>query len=246
MSQQFLGDLGKLDVLRFEKLYGQAGYWIGFRKNASDMALRKAEEDLLLHLLSGASEDLSAELLEKLLPVWEVDFGGGERELKDSLRQKCRDIVAPKAAKQALSFLTRDGGIRSLTEARRFKGPMYCLFDPDSPVWTTDVRKELIELINKSSTDPIIYSNAGDLFDLIVLALRGSSDSPIDPSSAIRLISVQEFTAALWKAVTENPIQYRMQMVYVNARQLFIQNGVSEEILVLTDELRARAEENSA
>ena len=44
MSEQFLGDLGKLDAERVGKLYGQATYWIGFRKNVGDLALRSQEE----------------------------------------------------------------------------------------------------------------------------------------------------------------------------------------------------------
>ena len=245
MVKQFLGDLGYLDATRFEKLYGQVSYWIGFRKNPADLALRNEEEASLLELISNPPAELSIELLEKLLPVWDVDFGGGERELRAALRGKCRDIIALKAAKEAISFMSREGGVRSLTEPRRFGGVKYCLFNADSPVWTTDLRNELIELIRKGPPDSVVYSNASDLFDLIILALRRSGDSPIDVSNATRLASTQEFIAALWNAVTARPIQYRMQMSYVNARQLLVQNGASEAILTLTDELKLRAGESS-
>jgi hypothetical protein len=88
MIEQFLGDLGKLDAERVGKLYGQATYWIGFRKNSGDLALRNQEGCLLLKLLSRASEQLSTELLEKFLPAFDVDSGDGAFQLREELREK--------------------------------------------------------------------------------------------------------------------------------------------------------------
>jgi hypothetical protein len=245
MVEQFLGDLGKLDAERVGKLYGQATYWIGFRKNPGDLALRNQEKSLLLKLLSGASEQLSTELLENFLPAFDVDFGDGSLQLKEDLREKCGEAVAPKAAKEAISFITREGGIQSLTERGRFATVKYCLFKSDSPVWKTHLRNELIALIRKGRDDSTIYSNVSDLFDLMMRGLRRGIDTLIDLSDVVALLSNHEFTKVLWETVTSRAIQYRMQMSYIEARQLLVQNGVPEEILPLTDELKVRAEEEA-
>jgi len=245
MIEQFLGGLGNLDAQQFGKLYGQVTYWIGFRKNSADLALRNQEEDLLLKLLSGASEELSTQLLEIFIPSFDLDLGDGALQVKEALRKKCMAIVAPKAAKEAISFLTRDGGIQSLTERGRFAGLKYCLFKSDSPVWKTDFRDELIGLIRKGREDSVIYSNATDLFDLMIRALRRGVDSTINVSDVVALLSNEAFIKALWNTVTSRAIQYRMQMSYIEAQQLLVQNGVPEDILPLTDELRLRAEEDA-
>ena len=243
MIRQFLDDLGKLDAERFEKLHGQVTYWIGFRKNPADLALRNQEEELLLKLLSGASAKLSTELLEIFLPSFDIDVGDGTLQLKEALRNRCMALAAPKAAKEAISFLTREGGIQSLTERQRFEGIKYCLFKSDSPVWTTDLRNEFVALIRKGREDSTIFSNANDLFDLLVTSLRGGVGSTIAPSDVVGLVSDQEFTQVLWETVTSKTIQYRMQMSYIEARQLLVQNGVPEDNLPLTHELKLRAEE---
>jgi KAP family P-loop domain len=243
MAEQFLSDLGKIDAERVEKLHGQFTYWIGFRKNPADLALRNQEEALLLKLLASASDQLSTVLIEMFLSSFDIDVGDGSLQFKKALRTKCRAVVAPKAGKEALSFVTREGGIQSLTERGRFAGVKYCLFKSDSPVWSTDLRNEFIALIRRGSVDSKIYSNAGDLFDLMQLGLRRAIDSTIDMSDARELISDQEFVKALWDTVTSKAIQYRMQMSFIESRQLLIQNGVPEAILPLTDELKLRAEE---
>ena len=245
MIDQFLGDLGKLDAGRLGKLYGQATHWIGFRKNPGDIALRNQEEGLLLKLLCGASQQLSTELLENFLPAFDVDFGDGSLQLREDLREKCRAVVAPRAAKEAISFMTREGGIQSLTERGRFATVKYCLFKADSPVWKTDLRNELIALIHKGRDDSTVYSNVSDLFDLMMRGLRRGIDTVIDTSDVVVLVANHEFTKALWETVTSRAIQYRMQMSYIEARQLLIQNGVPEDILPLTEELKLRAEEDA-
>ncbi|MGB9490141.1 MAG: hypothetical protein WCA92_06710, partial [Terriglobales bacterium] len=245
MNEQFLSDLGKIDSGRVEKLYGQFMYWIGFRRNPADLTLRNQEKNSLLKLLASASEQLSTELMGIFLPSFDIDLGDGSLRLKEALRKECMAIVAPKAAKEAISFMTRDGGIQSLTERGRFAAVRYCLFKSDSPVWTTDLRNELIALIRKGDDDPKIYSNVSDLFDLVMWSLKGGVDSPIDRSDAVALLSDQEFIKALWNTVNTRAIQYRMQMSYIEGRQLLIQNGVPEAILPLTDELKQRLEEDA-
>jgi KAP family P-loop domain len=245
MIEEFLVGLGKLDAQRFGKVYGQATYWIGFRKNSADLALRNQEEALLLKLLSGASTELSTELLEEFLPDFDIDVGDGVLELKEALREKCMAIVAPKAAEEAISFMTREGGIQSLTEQGRFAAVKYCLFKADSPMWNTGLRNDLIALIRKGRDDSRIYSNVSELFDLMMRGLKRGIDSTIGVSDVVALLSNQELVRALWDTVTSRAIQYRMRMSYLEARQLLVQNGVPEEILPLTDELKLRAEEDA-
>jgi len=245
MTEQFLGDLGKLDPERLGKLYGQATHWIGFRKNPGDITLRNQEEGLLLKLLAGAPQQLSTELFENFLPAFDVDFGDGSLQLGEDLREKCMAVVAPGAAKEAISFMTREGGIQSLTERGRFATVKYCLFKSDSPVWKSDLRDELIALIRRGRDDATVYSNVSDLFDLMMRGLRRGIDTVIDVSDVVALLANHEFAKALWETVTSRAIQYRMQMSCIEARQLLIQHGVPEDILPLTDELKLRVEEDA-
>ena len=153
--------------------------------------------------------------------------------------------MAPKAAREAISFLTRGGGTQNLTERGRFARVEHCLFKSDSPVWTTDLRNELIALPRDEGDDPTVYSNVNDLFDLMIRSLRRGVDSTIDTSDVVALLSNQEFIKVMWGTVTSRAIQYRMQMRYIEARQLLVQRGVPEDILPLTGELKLRAEEDA-
>jgi hypothetical protein len=121
----------------------------------------------------------------------------------------------------------------------------YCLFKSDSPIWKTDLRDEFVGLIRRGKDDSKIYSNASDLFDLMVRGLQGAVESTIGMSDVVTLLSNQEFIKALWETATSRAIQYRMQMSYIEARRLLIRNGVPEDILKLTDELKLRAEEDA-
>jgi KAP family P-loop domain len=78
MAEQYLLGLGKLDAVRFNRLYDQILYWIGFRANPSDEVLRAKEETFLLTILLSAPAELSIELLEVLkpeAPTWEIGDG---------------------------------------------------------------------------------------------------------------------------------------------------------------------------
>jgi hypothetical protein len=68
MAEQYLLELSKLGDAEFRRLYGQATYWIGFRTNPSDKALRQDEGALLVKLCSAASEELASGLFEVVYP----------------------------------------------------------------------------------------------------------------------------------------------------------------------------------
>jgi hypothetical protein len=135
MAEQYLIDLQKLGAAEFKKVYGQASYWIGFRRNPSDKALREQEEKLLLRLLESASSHLSTELFECIYP--ENMFPGVDETTapRAALRDKCLAIVYPRAAEEALEFFHRDGAINTLFERNRFFAVKCCFFLPNSPIW---------------------------------------------------------------------------------------------------------------
>ena len=239
--EQFLLNVSKLDAERFRKLYGPISYWIGFRKNPSDKRLRDQEETLLLKLLSSSARTLSAELWEVLLPDSYPDFGEGIAD-KQALRGKCLAIVAPKAAEEAITFVTREGGIQSLTEQGRFSAVKWCLFHPDSPVWTEDLRDTFLDSLRKGREDFVVYTNVRGYFDLLVHGLEHGLDS-IGRQDIATVLSNEQLVRCLWETVTSRGIQYRMQITYIRARQSLIQNGVTEEAMPLTEDLRKRLEE---
>lgn len=242
LIKQDLLDLRKLDKPRFSKLCGQAKYWIGFRKNPTDGRLRDTEQAVLVDLSASASQLLSTELFEVILPQdWDIGFGEGRAE-KRALRSKCLELIAPKAAKEALEFLTRDGAVRSLSEVRRFPAVKYCLFDAKSPVWTTSLSSQLLQLIQEGQQDSTIFANVRELFILLVHGVERGIDS-IQREDIAGLLKHQKFVRELWNTVISRRIQYRMQMSFIEGRQRLIENGVPETILPLTEELQFRLTE---
>ena len=244
MAEQYLIQLGKLGEAEFSRLHGQANYWMGFRKNPTDKALRKNEEALLLKLCSSASQDLSTRLLLLVYPEIGMqpfpDESGTERE---ELRDKSLGILFPKAAKEAIAFFAKDGGIRSLTEGGRFLAVRYCLFRPDSPIWTTSLRDELFGLIRTGRKDFIPYVNTRDFFDLLARGLERGMDAA-RKEDLVAILSDGALAQCLWETVTSRGIQYRMQIAAIRNRQLLISSGgVSEEAMPLTDELKLRMKE---
>ena len=246
MLEQFLLNLGKLSASRFRTLYAQFGHWIGFRINPGDKLQREREEQMLLTILSPASNELSSEIFEIILPNnWDLDIGDGTLALKKALRTKCADIVAPRAAREALEFLARDGAIRSLTENGRFSAVKYCLFDSQSPIWQSKLRNDLISVIRKGRDDEVIYENVGEYVDLLVRGLRQGGIDALDARQISELLKDKDFVRCIWETVTCKQIQYRMQMSFIQTRQVLIDAGAPEAALPLPKELCARLEQES-
>jgi KAP-like P-loop domain-containing protein len=243
MLEQFLLNLDNLSSARFTKVYGQFTQWVGFRINPGDRLQRNREEELVLKLLSAASNEISIEVFEELLPHgWDLDVGDGTRELRKVLREKCEAIVAPRAAAEAVQFMARDGAIRSLTEPGRFPAVKYCLFDSRSPVWKNELRNKLLSLVREGRENNIIYENVQDYMDLIVRGLRQVGIDAIGTAQLKDLIKDEELVGCVWSTLTCKQIQYRMQMKFIQARQTLLDNGALEAKMQLTPELQARLE----
>ena len=244
--EQLLRDLGKLTPHRFGKLFDQCSQWIGFRKNKADLQQRKLEEKLILKLLSSASAEQCVGIYEQVLPDrWDFDMGDGTLTMRQALRAKCENLVAPKASEEAIGFMTREGAIHSLTEQGRFTGVKQCLFRGRSPVWTSKLRNKLLATIRSGRTNPIIYRNVQDFFDLIVYGLERGIDS-VGPRDVSNLLSDEKFVSTLWRTITSRKIQYRLQMTFIQARQSLIRAGASESALPLPEELQSRLDEEAS
>lgn len=246
MLKQYLSDLRKFSAPAFGKIYGQTSYWIGFRRNVSDKAMRERERALLLDLLSTASEGLSPRLLEPLIPEgWHGGVDPSVTELQNELRTGCLEVVAPRAANEAILLLGRVGGVQLLTEPKRFLGLKHCLFRPNSPIWDGDLRDKLLKAVAQGRSDFDVYMNVRNLFDLLVEGLQHGMDS-IRREDFSSVLSDVPFVQCLWQTVTSKSIQYRMQITFLRARLLLIQNGVPEASLPLTEELRLRLAEQDS
>lgn len=244
MVKQFLLDLGHLEPSRFQKLYGKILRWIEFHAIPSDRDLRDREEKLILDLLELAPIETSSELLEVLKPwaSWDDFVSAGES--RKALLNRCSAVIAPRVAKQAIGLLTLEGGMRSLSEQGRFIAFKYCLFDSSSPVWTTQLKDELITLLNRGLEEPIIYENAKQLLDLLIEARTKGTEFRSDGVGP--LLSDEVFVAPLWRTATSREIQWRMQIKFLRYRQALLQNGIGETSLPLRKELQARLEAETA
>jgi hypothetical protein len=245
MLEQFLLDLRKLSPSRFKKVYGQCSHWIAFATNPGDKALRGQEEALLIRLLAEAPQELARGLLEELSPwsSFDDDFGDEQRvvDLKHALRTKCVGVIISKVAKDAIESLSREGAVRELFEQGRFVGYKYCLFNRQSPVWTTDLQNDLVEVIRTGASDHIVYQNVHHFLHIILQAARSGFDH-VTQSDITTLLSREEFVRTLWQTITSREIQYRKQHGIISARGTLIKLGVSESLLPLTSELKSRLE----
>jgi hypothetical protein len=240
MAEQYLLDLSKLGASEFKRLYGQAWYWIGFWRNPSDKALRAEEEVLLLKLAASASTILSTELFESIFP--ENVFPGIDESTapRATLRQKCLAVVFPRAAEEAIDFFLRDGAINSLNEGGRFFAVECCLFQPDSPIWKTGLKRKLIEIVRSGCENSVAYVNIRDFFSLLVQGLESGIDSIRREDIAKVVSSNGDFVHCIWETIISRGIQYRMQISFIRGRESLIQTGVPEESLPLTQDLRSR------
>ena len=92
--------------------------------------------------------------------------------------RKKRSSVSDTLDHQSLLALVVEGdAIHSLTEQGRFTGVKYCLFQRRSPVWTSKLSNRLLAIIREGRTDPTIYLNVRDFFDLVVNGLERGIDS---------------------------------------------------------------------
>jgi hypothetical protein len=229
----------------FKRIYSQAAYWIGFRRNASDAALREREEELLLKVLGSASSALSTELFE---PIYAKNTFPDVNETtapRAALREKCLAIVYPKAAEEAIDFFRRDGAINTLFEGNRFFAVKCCLFKPDSPIWRHGLQGKLIEVVRSGRQDLVAYVNVRDFFRILVQGLE-TGIGWIQREDVAKTLSNEEFVQSVWETIIARGIQYRMQISFIRGRELLIQKGVREELLPLTQELRARVSEEKS
>lgn len=244
LIEQDLLSLGKLNVSRLQKVFGQISYWIAFRRNPSDKLLREREESSLLNILKAASGLLSAELLEVFLPQhYYPELGEGVAERK-ALRAKCMDILAPLAARETLNFLTRPGGIQSLAEQGRFTGIKYCLLNLESPMWKEPLYSELLDLLNRGQKEPVIFENACNLLNFL-LKEQVPDIGPIPSRNVKTVLSNETLARSLWKTVTSKGIQYRMRINFIRVREALLQIGIPESSLPLNEELAARLKEQN-
>ncbi len=249
VMKQFLHEPGKLSAPRFKEIYDQFGYWIAFRKNKSDQMARENEERMLMGLLSAVSGELAPQILEHILPR-SYDFyigGDGSRSMRDALRERCLEKLAPKAAKESLRFFLRKDGIRTLTEPGRFLGIKYCLFDSQSPIRTGKLRTTFLALILRGLRKWDIYNNIIDYFQFLVrAATQGSGEDFIQASEIQVLVKDTEFIRRLWTVVVSREIQYRMQMRFIEDRQALISLGADETALPMPAVLTTRLAEEQA
>ena len=154
-------------------------------------------------------------------------------------------IVYPNASKEAIDFFRREGAINTLFESGRFFAVKCCLFKPDSPIWTSDLKDELIEIIRGGQQDFLAYANVRDFFRIIVQGLETGIDW-VRREDVAQILRNENLVRGIWETIISRGIQYRMQISFIHGRQSFIQHGVPEQLMPLTEDLAARlAEEKS-
>ncbi|MGC1414342.1 MAG: P-loop NTPase fold protein [Candidatus Acidiferrum sp.] len=240
--RQDLRLLNNLSADRFKKMYGQISAWIGFRTNATDISLRVLEEKVLLEIAGSANNAISCELLPLLYSQRSLsELGEGSAE-RLALQKKCIEVPGPKACLETVGFVNKPQGINSLRERGRYDGVKFCLFNSESPLWTSYSGQELIALIKSGRENDTIYENAQELFSTLTDALAHQVDFVSQHESSL-ILRNHEFANTLWETVTFRTIQYRMRIAYLRGRKRLIEIGIPEDLLPMSAELQARMKE---
>lgn len=192
-----------------------------------------------------ASPSMSLELFEVIFPEGQDLYFEEGAAQRTALSDKCLAILGPKVAKEAIEFFGRKGGIQNLSEAGRFRPVKYCLFYPNSPIWKSSLRNDLLERVRKGLEDFDAFVNVREYFNLLLKGLTHGLDS-VAREDIVSLLGDYEFVSLLWQTVTSRGIQYRMQSAYLKARQTLINYGAPDSILLLTEELQSRLKEEKA
>ena len=93
---------------RFEMLYGQAQYWIGFQMNQDDKVIRQEEKTALDSMVQEASTEVIPGILEKLAPWNSWAFTPDVNDtmaLKKGLRDDLVKLVLPKMEQAVVEAL---------------------------------------------------------------------------------------------------------------------------------------------
>jgi hypothetical protein len=162
-------------------------------------------------------------------------------DAKKAMQKELAAALAPRVAEQGLGLMQQNDGIRALREMEKFLALKYGLLHPDSPLWRTSLWQKLVQEIRKGQKDLVAFRNSRDLMELIVEGLERKLDLPIY-AGGITIVANHEFIGELWKTVISRQIQFRLQIRFIQWRQVLIQAGVPESVLPLTEELKARLE----
>jgi hypothetical protein len=96
-----------------------------------------------------------------------------------------------------------------------------------------------MSLLDRGCDDFKTYVNVRDFFFLLVQGLETGVDS-IRQESIVKILFDHEFVGRMWKTVISRAVQWRMQINFIQGRALLIENGVSDDLMPLTDELQSR------
>jgi uncharacterized protein YidB (DUF937 family) len=244
MTEQFLSLPEMFTPERFGKLYEKSLYWIAFRVNPADGALRDAERNLVESLLDRASDEQAPEMLETLKPWDPWAFGPEDAEtagLKRSLRTESVTRLLPKVERAFSAYIRRPESLRLLSTPRGSNSFRYVLFSPDCLPWGTVIKGTLLEILQDARSDQNAFEKANEFLELLVEAAENRSNY-ITRESALSIVKDREFIVALWQGVTSRHIQFRMLKSYLSKRDALLRLGVQEDDLHLSSEL-AKAKE---
>jgi KAP family P-loop domain len=246
LTKQFLNLPQMLTPERFGKVYQKALYWIAFRTNEVDRALRESEREMLLELIDRACDDQAPRMLETIKPweSWAFPHNDGKiTELMVTIQRECVARLLPKVERAFVIYLDRPESLRFLLTPEGSPAFRYILASKARLPWGTIVRKAVLNMVQAAEADANSFEKANELLKLLHDAF-GNSPQYLSLESSKAIVSNRDFTAALWKGATSRRFQSRMLNVYLAMRDSLIGLGANEEDLPLDPEL-ARAKEAS-
>jgi hypothetical protein len=242
MITQLLCLPGMLTPERFEILYGQAQYWIGFQMNDDDKVTRQQEKTVLESTIRETPVEAIPGILKDLAP-WDPWAFTPDVEntmaLKKDLRDDLVKLVLSKMERAVVEALKRSK-FSTLVLKEGMHSFAYILVNPKSLPWPEPIRQAMIAIAKGAKSDSFRYEQVNDLLHLFLEIINDRTPS-FSSDQVKAILKDQEFTSALWAGATSCAIQFRMLNLFLVYRSALIRAGVAESDLPLPPELRAAA-----
>lgn len=188
----------------FKNFLGICRTWAHFRTNDSDKALRAAERELLVRLIS---DRWHVEEFFATLAPWEPPSGFAETASIE-LTSQLTDICVPAVCEMALSLMKQPRGAEQLFDPDLRPALAYTLTHADSPLFRPPYRQEFVEVLAKGKEEIWRHDNVSKYLQLLLTGVEQGTRY-VRRADARKIIDQHDLVEVIWRTIVARPPQYR-------------------------------------
>ena len=226
-------------VLNWKHFHEIALQWRHFTSNEKESELRQKEVATLLELGKSMADPLAAYDLLQISRSHDDFLDKRQGQLKNEMTEKLRLEFEPKAKDAALAYLAVTGEIMKLRSSDESPGARYLLTSPRSPMFST-YKNELMIVLNERIDTSKAVEDGTEYLNFLLSALDngdGAYCSADERKVFIRQHS--DLMSSLWRLCMSQPSQFRMLQSLRKRRDVMLEVGMAEELLMEPDWLKA-------